>query len=149
MSKPQTQTPNSESFFKAPVYTREELEEELKKIREVLREFHRMLENLHDTYRDILNYIYYNTIISTETFHRVCEKFDELEQAILDAIDESVVNELQLDTDIEKYEEQYNVKFRYESERQLGVVLLKENETVKPVVIWTDYKTIDYYEGEK
>jgi len=41
------------------------------------------------------------------------------------------------------------VSFPYETERQLGVALLKDGESVKPVVVWTDYDEIDYSEGEK
>jgi hypothetical protein len=108
-----------------------------------------MLENLHGAFRDILNFMYYNAIISTETFSKICEKYDELKQAILDAVDESIVNELQLDTDIEKYEKAFNVKFRYDSEKQLGVALVEERGAVRPVVVWTDYNEIGYYEGEK
>jgi len=149
MSQAPSQTQTSETFFDTHIYTREELERKLRELSEDLRELREALENLRGAFADVLNFIYYKTIVSTETFVKISEKFDELKQAILDAIDETVVNELGLDVDVDKYEKQYNVKFTYETERLLGVALLKDNESVKPAVIWTDYDEVWYYEGER
>ena len=149
MSQAPSQTQTQKSFFEAPIFTREELEKKLRELSEDLRELREALENLRGAFADVLNFIYYKTIVSTETFVKISEKFDELKQAILDAIDETVVNELGLDVDVDKYEKQYNVKFTYETERLLGVALLKDNESVKPAVIWTDYDEVWYYEGER
>jgi hypothetical protein len=149
VSKPISQTPNSKSFFEAPVYTREELEEKISKLS-------REVEHISDLWLAarmpldrILTLLYKKTSISDASSQKVDELISELRSAIHDAIDELIIKELGLDTDIDKYEEQYHVKFTYETERLLGVVMLKEDETVKPVVVWTDYKSIGYYEGEK
>jgi hypothetical protein len=149
MSQTPSQTPQALKDFFGPVYSIGELKEKLDEINRDLKEFNEIMKSLREAFREILNFMYYKTVISTETFSKICEKFDELEHSILDAIDESIVNKLQLDTDIEKYERAFNVKFYFDDERQLGVVMLKENGTTKPVVIWTDYQTVGYYEGEK
>jgi hypothetical protein len=149
MSKTQIQTPGHKEETGAPIYTREELEEKMRELNNDMRELRETLESIRNAFADIVEFLYYKTIVSTETFVNVSEKFKELEQSILDAVDESIINELELDTDIDKYEREYGVKFSYETEKLLGVVMLKENETVRPVVIWTDYKMVDYYEGEK
>jgi predicted nuclease with TOPRIM domain len=132
--------------FKATVYTREKLERELRELNNDLRELREALENLRHAFAEVLDFIYYKTIVSTETFTKITKKFDELKQAILDAINESIVNKLELDVDIEKY----NVKFTtYESEKPLGVALMQNGETVRPVIVYTDYITINYRKGEE
>jgi exonuclease VII small subunit len=149
MSKPQTQTPNSESFFKAktPIYTREELERKLRELNTIVRniverfkiaEAH--LNTVADSLWSTLSYAHYAKFEA---------KIRDLEDALKDSVDELIIGELQLDTDIGKYEREYNVKFIYESERQLGVVLVREDSEVKPVVVWTDYREVGYYEGER
>jgi TolA-binding protein len=139
----QTQT------FKAPIYTIEELEERLKKLS-------REVEHLSDLWLTaripldrIHTILYKKTSVSDSKSSQVDELISELREAIHNAIEEMIINELQLDTDIEKYEREYNVKFTYETERLLGVVMIKDNDTIKPVAIWTDYREIWYYEGEK
>jgi len=58
--------------------------------------------------------------------------------------------ELPYDVDIEKFERAFNIKFSYESERTLGVILVEYyDDGVKPVLIWTDYREVGYLEGEK
>jgi hypothetical protein len=146
----QTQTqPKPESFFEAPTYTRDELEfklENLKwKIDYLTRNFHIAWRNLLETHRKLNE----TRSISDKTVAKFDHLIEELRDIIRDAIDEMIVNELKLDTDIEKYEEHFNVEFRHGEEHQLGVVLLKEGDRVKPVVVWTDYQEIGYYEGEK
>ena len=136
MSKPESQT----------IYTREELERKLRELNTIVRniaERFKIAEAHLNTVADSL----WSTL-SYAHYAKFEDKIRDLEDALRDSIDELIIGELQLDTDIEKYEKEYNVKFPYESERQLGVVILKENETVKPVVIWTDYEVVGYYEGE-
>ena len=149
MSKSRIKTQNPESFFEAPIYTREELEFKLErlewKIDYLLRNFHIAWRNLIETRAKLAE----THSISTNTVSRFDNAIEELKNIIYDAVDEMVVNELKLDTDIEKYEEQYNVKFKHGEERQLGVALLREGEVVKPVVIYTDYKNLRYCEGER
>jgi predicted nuclease with TOPRIM domain len=148
MCQTQTQTQTqTQDFFE--IYSVEELRKRLDEINSDLKEFKEIMENLRGAFRDVLNFMYYKTVISTETFSKICEKFDSLKHLIFDAIDEWLVNKLQVDTDIEKYERAFNVSYYCDGERQLGVVLLRENDVVKPVVVWTDYKEVGYIEGEK
>jgi len=143
----QTQTPTQKDFF-APIYTREELERKLRKLNEKLRFVFERLELIRKL-MEIPSYLYYELSVDIDVAEGVGRRISHVADEIYDIIDTIIVRELSLDTDIEKYEERYNVKFRYESERQLGVALLKENETVKPIVIYTDYETISYSEGER
>jgi FtsZ-binding cell division protein ZapB len=151
MSKPQSQNPQSkpESFFEAPVYTREELGEKLKQLSERVKHIGELLEKAKSTLDEIYYVVFKELSTNLVVAHNIIEVGDEVEKAVRDAVDEIIIQRLQLDIDIEKYEKRYNVSFPYETERQLGVALIRENSTVKPVVIWTNYKEIGYYEGEK
>ena len=145
----QTQPQTPKSFLNAPIYTREELK---RKLRELNRKIERVREPLVNAVRaisDIHDILYFELCVRDEILEKLRDAEMQLKDAVYDAIDEMIVNELQLDVDIDKYEKQYNVKFSYDAERQLGVALLKENDTVKPVVIWTDYREVWYYEGER
>jgi len=141
MSQAQIQNP--------PIYTREELEEALRAFGEFLEYLAKLLEKAEKSISEIYYILYYKTGIDTEIASEIAETSHNLKIRVYDAIDELIVDRLQLDTDIDKYEKQYNVRFDYTEEKLLGVVMLSENETVKPVVIWTDYKSIGYYEGKK
>jgi len=149
VSKPQTQSQTPKPFFEAPIYTREELEEILRVLSERVKYLAELLERAEKSIREIYYVLYYKSKVDIKIVDKVSEISHELKSSVYDAIDEMIVTELQLDTDIEKYEKQYNVKFPYVSERHLGVVMLKENDAVKPVVIWTDYFVVGYYEGER
>ena len=135
--------------MEAPVYTRDELEERLRRLQSrvdyLLREFDsacRVLRRVHyELERD--------PRVSTRTAYRFYELLEDLVSAFCDAVDELVVSELGLDVDIEKYERAFNVKFGYDSERQLGVALIREGSELRPVVVWTDYEEIGYYEGKR
>ena len=144
MSNLQTQ-----SLTNAPVYEKHELEKILKMLSEKVEYLTELLEKAERSISEIHYILYYKTDIDIEIIDEIAKISRKLKSRVYDAIEELVISELQLDTDIEKYERQYNVKFSYDVERQLGVVLLKENDTTKPVVIWTDYSTVDYYEGER
>jgi len=143
MSQTQSQTP------KAPVYERHELEKMLRKLSEKVGYLAELLERAERSIRDIHYVLYYKTDVSAKILDEIVGLFYKLRDRIYDAIDELVVRELQLDVDVDKYEEQYNVKFGYGDERLLGVALVVEGGKVKPVVIWTDYSEVGYYEGER
>jgi len=134
---------------KAPIYTREKLEKMLRVLNERVGYLAELLERAEKNVGEIHYVLYYKTDIDIEIVDEIAELFRKLKSKVYDAIDKIIVSKLQLDTDIEKYEKQYNVKFNYETERQLGVVMLKENETVEPVVIWTDYSVVSYCKGER
>jgi len=133
--------------FKAPIYAREELEAKIEKLNREIRHLTDLLASAIMPLARIHLFLCKKTSISDDISQRIDELIGELKNVVRDAIDEMIVNELQLDTDIEKYEKQYNVKFDYETERQLGVVILRD--TFKPVVVWTDYDEVRYYEGER
>jgi molecular chaperone DnaK (HSP70) len=145
MSESQIQAQSSE----APVYTKEMLELKLSNLKWkmdwLLRNFLVAYRNLLET-RSKLNEC---GAISTETIAKFDNAIEELKTIIYDAVDEMIVNELKLDTDVEKYEKLFGARFAHESERQLGVALLQEGEAVKPVVICTNYKSLWYTEGER
>ena len=149
MSKPESQTQTPKPFLNAPVYEKHELEKILKMLSEKVEYLAELLEKAERSISEIHYILYYKTDVNIKIVDEIAEIGRRLKHAIYDAIDELIINTLQLDTDIEKYERQYNVEFPYVSERHLGVVMLKENETVKPVVIWTTYREVDYYEGER
>ena len=132
----------------APIYTRKELEEKLRRLNEKLRPIFRRLELFRELV-EIPSDLYYSLLVDIDTAERVGRKISHLADEIYDLIDEAIIKELGLDVDVDKYERQYGVKFTYETERQLGVALVKEDNEVRPVVVWTDYETIGYYEGEK
>jgi hypothetical protein len=115
------------------------------KIDYLTRNFHTAWRNLIETRRKLAE----TSSISLETVTRFDNAMEELKNIIYDAVDEMIINKLKLDTNVEKYENEFGVRFTYESERQLGVVLLQEGETVKPVVVCTDYKSLWYSEGER
>ena len=149
MSKPESQTQNPKTFFEAPVYEKHELEEILRVLNVRVKRLAELLERAVKAVDEIYHVLYYKTNVDIKIVDEISEISIRLKSRVYDAIDELIVSELRLDTDIEKYEREYKVEFPYVSERQLGVALLKENETVKPVVVWTDYSTVDYYEGER
>jgi hypothetical protein len=132
----------------APVYTREELETKLRRLNEKLSTVFRKLELFRELV-EIPSDLYYSLLVDIDTAEYIGRKICHLVDEIYDLIDAIIVRALNLDVDIDKYERQYNVKFTYETERQLGVALVKEDDKVRPVVVWTDYETIGYYEGEK
>jgi hypothetical protein len=133
----------------APIYTEEELNKKLDTLHDKML---RIIEPYSVAYRRLLDMLAAMDAmlsISRDALHMVDHAIVDLENAVKDAIDEMIVNELQLDTDIDKYEKQYNVCFGYTEERLLGVVMLRAGGITYPVVIWTDYKRIGFLAGEK
>ena len=149
MSKPESQTQNPKTFFEAPVYTREELEEILRVLSERVKRLAELLERAVKAVDEIYHILYYKTNVDIKIVDEISEISIRLKSRVYDAIDEMIITELQLDTDVGKYKRAYGVEFPYESERQLGVALVREGGEVKPVVVWTDYKSIGFYEGER
>jgi hypothetical protein len=131
------------------IYTREELEEKLRELSERVKHIGELLRKAKSALDEVYYAVFRELSTNLVVAHNIIEAGDEVEKAVRDAVDEIIVQRLQLDTDIDKYEKEFGVTFPYEAERQLGVALVREDSEVKPVVIWTDYKTVDYYEGEK
>jgi hypothetical protein len=148
MSQTRTQTPSKlESFFEAPIYTREELEEKLRRLNEKLERITGKLREFEGALDEIFAMFVCEQAISMGTVWRMFKWRLSIENVVQDAVAELIVKELQLDVATGKYEKLYGVKFTHETERIVGVVLLKENETLKPAVIWTNYEIVGYYEG--
>jgi len=141
----QTETYN---FF-APIYTRKELERKLRELNEKLEEIFNAMHSILSLLDDIYSYLYNKDLAKPRELDKIRVLKLELESTLEDIIDAVIVRELRLDTDIGMYEKQYGVRFTYEAERQLGVALVRENNTIKPVVIWTDYDEVWYIEGER
>jgi hypothetical protein len=145
---PQPQAPSPRGETGAPIYTRKELERRIRRLdivvlRGIVGKFSVAEAHLNSVADSLWS------IADEAKYVEFMSKVKELKEYLKDVVDELVIKELKLDVDIDKYEKQYNVKFRYETERQLGVALVKEDNEVKPVVVWTDYSTIGYTEGEK
>jgi hypothetical protein len=66
----------------------------------------------------------------------------DLHDAIAELIIEIVVRELKPDVDISKY----GIESAGGIRKIIGVVMVKENESIKPVAIWTDYNRVWYSE---
>jgi hypothetical protein len=124
----------------ASIYGRGELdaklEEAVRRAQHIVSIFNKAYKYLLET-RDKLSDA---TGIGTDIVARFNSLIEELRVIVHDAVDELVVNELGLDVDVEKYEEKYGVRLKCEAGRQLGVVLVKEDSRVEPVVICINYK---------
>jgi hypothetical protein len=136
--EPQAPAPGGKG---APIYTREDL---IKEIKRVEGKMSYILDNWSEASRllyKIWRYLSYAT--NTEKTSELYDRIRDVETLIYDIIDEMIVRELRLDTDVEKY-----TKPSYENERTLGVALVRDGGETKPVVVvvYTDYKRIDYYE---
>jgi predicted Zn-dependent protease len=147
MSQTPSQTQTPKDFF--TVYTRKELERKLEELNEKLEPVLNAMHSILSLLDDIYSYLYQKNIATLEELDKLRNAQQNLKSLIEDTVDAIVVRELRLDVDIEKYEKRYNVSFPYETERQLGVALVKDKDTVKPVVVYTDYDEIGYYEGEE
>jgi len=142
-----SQTPQTpRDFF--TVYTRKELERKLKELNEKLEYVFTTMHSILSLLDDIYSYLYKKNLTTHEELDNLHNAQQNLKSLIEDTVDAIVVRELQLDVDIEKYEEHFNVKFTHGDEHQLGVALVKDNSEIKPVVIWTDYDEVWYSEGE-
>jgi hypothetical protein len=119
------------------IYTEKELEYKLEglrwKITYLMRSFNVAYTSLLET-RYKLN----EMPVSDDIVRKLDELITELRDTVHDAIDELVAEELGVDVDVEKY----SVKPSYETEHVIGVVLVKEGDELKPVIIYTDYKEV-------
>jgi hypothetical protein len=110
-----------------PVYTRYELELKL------LRLNRRLEELIEKCWQLIRNFVDINNILLELGAE---EESKKLVYAMTEAMsvckrDEMVIKYLGLDTDVEKYGVKLN-------RRLLGVALMEEDDTIKPVAIWID-----------
>jgi hypothetical protein len=149
VSKPEPQTPQTPKFFEAPIYTREELEEKLRRLQEKLDYIAERLSRAIRALGEIHALLQREPAVTTKTLWNMIECGLHVDGAVKDAVDALIIRTLLLDIDIPKYEAHFNVKFRHGEERQLGVALIKEGGRVKPVVICTDYRRVWYSEGER
>jgi hypothetical protein len=140
-------TASASGETKAPIYTKDELDGKIKRLKKEITELNTLWSNTRKLLDTIYVLLCKKMGINANSVQKINELIYEFRDAIYDVIDELVVSELELDTDIEKYEKQYNVAFSYDTERLLGVVMLKEDDTTRPVVVWTDYKSIGYWRG--
>ena len=145
----QTQPQTPKSFLNAPVYEKHELEEMLRVLSERVKHLAELLEKAERSIREIHYTLYYKTNVDIGIVDEIAEIGHRLKSRVYDAIDEMIIESLKLDVDIGKYKRAYGVEFPYESERQLGVALVREGGEVRPVVVWTNYSEVDYYEGER
>jgi hypothetical protein len=123
------------------IYTRGELEERLQDVNEKAKVVVKRLKMAVGMLRHIPSYLYLNTKVDLDVLEDISYRIGHLENAVLNALDELVISELKLDTDIGKYEREFNIKFMYDKQNvmPLGVVMLKEKDRVKPVVVWINY----------
>jgi hypothetical protein len=113
------------------------------KLREIREHYDKAIESINkmlSIFQHYVSYIEYGKLVDAK---------EDLEEAFMDAIDKLVYYEIPYDADVEKFEKVFNVKFTYETERLLGVILVEDKGTVRPVAIWTDYNEVGYIEGEK
>jgi len=143
MSQTPSQTQTPESFLH--VYTREELENRLRELNEKVRRVYELwseaLRLLNKVVREIRGEVCWTI---TEKLYRAV---NEIRDAVKDAIEDMAFHKIVFE-DIEKFDiNPYDFLEFYE--KPLGVVLLKENESAKPIVIYTDYSRVWYTEGER
>jgi hypothetical protein len=100
-----------------------------------------------------INYLIYAILNRIKVDRSIVETIFNLSREIgrkLDeAVESTIVSELKLDREVEKYETQYSVKFNTKNGRILGVILVRSKNRIKPVAVWTNGETLDYIEGEK
>jgi hypothetical protein len=137
MSQAQTQAPAQ--------YSREQLDREIKRLSREVKRIDRLLKRAIEPVSHIQRLMYGKASVSVEKPDEISKIVKKLVRTVFDAIDEMVINELQLDTNFERY----SIKPQLDGKQWLGVALLRENNTVKPVVIWTDYENVGYYEVKK
>jgi hypothetical protein len=132
---------SAQSKPQAPIYTREELEEKLRRLNEKLRH---IAEKMREVSR-LLDEV--KRIIRGEVCWTIADKLysaiDDLEAIVKNAIEDMAFHEIAFDD----AEGPYDILEFYQ--KPLGVVMLKENDVVKPVVIWTNYEIVWYSEGEE
>jgi hypothetical protein len=143
----QSQTPDLDIFSTTYTCKEDILKYKINRLNQqigLIREhYDRAKESLEKILNILAQYALYNE------YYKLVDAIRDLDNALKDNIEGLIFYEIPYNPDIEKYEKKYKVKFKYDSERQLGVVLVEEKGTVKPVVVWTDYKEVGYLEGER
>jgi hypothetical protein len=135
MSQVQTQTPKTQ----APIYTRYKLELKLLWLNNKLKELREKCWQLIKDFVDVNNTLL--ELRAESAFRKMVEAMAEAMKACRD--DEIVVEYLGLDTNVEKYGVELN-----HTGRLLGVVLMEDDEVVKPVAIWTNNDEVWYSDGD-
>jgi hypothetical protein len=132
-----------------PTYTKEEFEAKInmlnRAILEIIQSMEMSLRHLYDVEKKIAGELPLSE--SFEYAHMIYNESLVIQEIVDDALDVLVVKTLHPDPDVEKYEEQYNIDLDCGEERVYGVVLLRENDKVKPVVIWRNYSIVSYWRG--
>jgi hypothetical protein len=148
---PQAQIPQAPAPGEkgAPIYTRKELEMRLYHLERRLEPILKLANDIKLSIDALLGHLLQKRLVTGDELARLQELQRELMEFIYDLIDAIIVRALDLDVDIDKYEKQYRIKFYEDGEHFIGVAMLKENDVVKPVVIWTDYEIVWYSEGER
>jgi hypothetical protein len=132
-------SPGGESGASPKVYTKEDLERELKRVEEKVSHILELWEDASRGLFRLWRYLSYSEG-DLDIVNELYDRARDLETLVYDIVDTVITRELGLDVDLDKY----NVK--YETERVLGVVLVRDGDSITPVVICTDYKRIYYYE---
>jgi hypothetical protein len=134
--------------FTLPVFTRKELESILNALTEIIDDIYysyanikREMEMIADRVVDTIYYASYPRIKELEK--RVQSKIEELDEFIRKLVDDIVTTTLNLDDDLSKWEDVFNVVFENYERRILGLAILEEGGELTPVVITTDY--IDFF----
>jgi len=100
-----------------------------------------------------INYLIYSILnrikVDRSTVETIFNLSQELERKLDEAVENTIVSEVKLDREVEKYERQYNVRFNIKDGRILGVILVRSKSKIKPVAVWTNGETLSYIEGEK
>jgi argonaute-like protein implicated in RNA metabolism and viral defense len=133
----------------APIYTRKELEMRLYHLERRLEPVLKLANDIKLSTDALLGHLLQKRLATSDELTKLQELQRELMEFIYDLIDAIIVRALDLDVDIDKYERQYRIKFYEDGEHFIGVALVKEGETLKPVVVWTDYEIVWYSEGEE
>jgi hypothetical protein len=132
-----------------PTYTKEELEARINHLNKVILEIIQSMEmaqkHLYNLEKRIAKELPLSE--SFEYSHKIYMESMRIQEIVNDALDTLIDKTLYPDPDVEKYEKQYNVDLNCGDERVYGVVLLRENDRVKPVVIWRNYSIVNYWRG--
>lgn len=134
-----------------PTYTKEELEARInhlnKVILEIIQSMEMALKHLYEVEKKIAKEL--PPLESFEYSHKLYMESINIQEIVNDALDTLIDKTLYPDPDVEKYEREYGVDLNCGETRIYGVVLLKENDKVKPVVIWRNYSIVNYWRGVK
>jgi hypothetical protein len=139
MSQTTSRAPSPGGESGARIYSREDLKREIARLEEKMSHILELWEDASRGLFRLWRYLSYSEG-DLDIVNELYDRARDLETLVYDIVDTVITRELGLDVDLDKY----NVK--YETERVLGVVLVRDGDSTKPIVIYTNYKKIDYYE---